>query len=228
MVNDDERCFLALSILEGDRDSHHILADLLEEEGDAGLAEWARARKGSQRKKFDIAIGVLPARLNVRLACAFAIHLHAQHWRTGDHQSFVNRLSPVIEWATVDSVPDESSSRVALHELMSYVTLQATSHFDKAMEAIEAAIRSGLECESETQPSRIRFCRIETGNQTRLVAKHAREELCHDPELNRGSSFWGRDHWYHKYSSQPAREELNWQFNLLKQTLSIQAGEAES
>jgi hypothetical protein len=37
-----DRYALALAILEGDRDARKVLADLLDEEGERGLAQWAQ------------------------------------------------------------------------------------------------------------------------------------------------------------------------------------------
>ena len=54
MFESNERLMLIVDMLDGVPESHKILADLLEESGERGLAQWARARKGklSQRLSF--------------------------------------------------------------------------------------------------------------------------------------------------------------------------------
>jgi hypothetical protein len=72
-----DRCSLALAVLEGEKDANKILADLLEDSGQRGLAQWARARKGKLRKRLDFVLAVLPYEVVVQLACDFVDHLGA-------------------------------------------------------------------------------------------------------------------------------------------------------
>lgn len=70
----DERLQFALEILNGEPDAHRIVADLLEEQGEPGLASWARGRKNNGRKRLEFAISLLPPEAAIRLGCDFADH----------------------------------------------------------------------------------------------------------------------------------------------------------
>lgn len=63
-----DRYVLGLAVLEGDRDARKILADLLEEQGDRGLADWARRCKGKSNRRLDLAIMLLPCQCALKLA----------------------------------------------------------------------------------------------------------------------------------------------------------------
>jgi hypothetical protein len=67
-----DRYVLGLAVLEGDRDARKILADLLEEQGDRGLAQWARRCQNRSHRRLDLAIMLLPCRIAVRLGAIFA------------------------------------------------------------------------------------------------------------------------------------------------------------
>lgn len=67
-----DRYVLGLAVLEGDRDARKILADLLEEQGERGLAQWARRSGGKDHQRLDLAIMLLPHREALWLACDFA------------------------------------------------------------------------------------------------------------------------------------------------------------
>lgn len=63
---------LGLSVLKHEPDTHKILADILEEQGERGMAQWARSKKSSRIKRLDFVLAVLPIRVGVRVACDFA------------------------------------------------------------------------------------------------------------------------------------------------------------
>lgn len=70
-----DRYILTIAMLDGEPDAQHILADLLEEQGDLGVAKWARARKRHVVPRLELAIGLLPHRAALSLACDFAEHV---------------------------------------------------------------------------------------------------------------------------------------------------------
>ena len=72
---DCDRYLLTIAMLDGEPDAQHILADLLEEQGDVGVAQWARARKRHVVPRLELAIGLLPHRAALSLACDFAEHV---------------------------------------------------------------------------------------------------------------------------------------------------------
>lgn len=60
---------LVLAVLNREPDAKQVLADLLEEAGHSGAAQWARARKSKIAQRVDFALGVLPARIAAVLTC---------------------------------------------------------------------------------------------------------------------------------------------------------------
>lgn len=62
---------LALAVLEGDRDARAVLADLLEERNERGLAIWARRCKATQVRRLDFAIMLLPCEETIKLGGEF-------------------------------------------------------------------------------------------------------------------------------------------------------------
>ncbi|MFK7768142.1 MAG: hypothetical protein AB8B55_13040 [Mariniblastus sp.] len=71
MFESTERLMLVVDMLDGVPESHKILADLLEESGDRGLAQWARSRKSNQKKRLSFALAVLPYRKSLQIGCHF-------------------------------------------------------------------------------------------------------------------------------------------------------------
>jgi hypothetical protein len=69
-----DRYALALAMLDGDRDARNVLADLLEEQGERGLAQWARNRNNQNHKRLDLAIMLLPCRAAIHLTTHFIQH----------------------------------------------------------------------------------------------------------------------------------------------------------
>jgi len=70
-----------MAVLDGERDAHKILGDLLEEQGQRGLAQWARSRKSKRRKRLDFVLALLPHDAAIRLACDFVGHLGDENLR---------------------------------------------------------------------------------------------------------------------------------------------------
>lgn len=75
-----ERDYLmfALAVLDGEPGAHKIVADLLEEEGRIGHAQWARSKKSKSRQRLEFAVSLLPADVALRLACDFVEHVLEQ------------------------------------------------------------------------------------------------------------------------------------------------------
>jgi hypothetical protein len=63
-----DRYALALAVLDGDRESRKILADLLEEQGDRRLAHWARKGAGTRQRRLEFTLMLLPCREAILLA----------------------------------------------------------------------------------------------------------------------------------------------------------------
>ena len=74
MFTEFDRCTFALSVLQGEADAHKILADILEEQGERGLAQWARKRSSGRGRKVDFVLAVIPYRTCLMLAAEFFAH----------------------------------------------------------------------------------------------------------------------------------------------------------
>ncbi len=84
MVNTLDVYNLASAVLNGKENAHKVLADVLEESGERGLAQWARKGKGSGRKRLDFALAIVPYTTAVLLVCDYVEHLISnQDWLAG-------------------------------------------------------------------------------------------------------------------------------------------------
>jgi len=256
MVNDEERCFLALSILDGELEAHRILADLLEEEGDAGLANWARSRKGrNHRKRFEISIGVLPAKVDVALAAEFALHMMQWLDRPYPEMSpFAANVDVVLKWAkgetrdaflvaacqefaTASFFDLAGADRMYGEDNVIYGALPGETvwQLGLALSSLARAAQSALDSAESREPRMIRHFRNETAHLTRATAKACREELCHHiypQNIDEHLAFHAMGHYgnanryrYHKHSNVPGRNELTWQMEHVREVLRDLTGE---
>jgi hypothetical protein len=63
-----DRYVLALAMLEGDRAARQVLADMLEEQGERGMAQWAREGRRDKRRTLEFAVMLLSCRPAIGLA----------------------------------------------------------------------------------------------------------------------------------------------------------------
>lgn len=101
MPQSTDRLLLALDLLQGDRDARLILADVLDDEGDRALADWARFGSMKRHRTLDFVLAVLPHRLTLRLACdyfASSLSRLEEHKISGfmNHESYQPTLQPLI------------------------------------------------------------------------------------------------------------------------------------
>jgi hypothetical protein len=97
-MHSPDRYALALAMLEGDRDARKILADLLEEQGDRGLAQWARAAKRRQCDRLDFTLAVLSWPLTLRLGLDFFMHCRHELPPIGDSREEVRQIPVLQQW----------------------------------------------------------------------------------------------------------------------------------
>ena len=93
-----DRYILTIAMLDGQPDAQHILADLLEEQGEIGLATWARARKRHVVPRLELAIGMLPYRAALSLACDFAEHVIQQQSTRWWAPNIRDGFEPLRQW----------------------------------------------------------------------------------------------------------------------------------
>ena len=94
-MDSHDRYVLAIAMLEGDRDARKVLADLLEEEGERGLAQWARQGSHTKLRRLDFALMLLPCRSAMVLAIVFLKHAFKTRADNAVYAGFTTR---VLEW----------------------------------------------------------------------------------------------------------------------------------
>ena len=66
-----DRYTLALAMLDGDRAARQVLADMLEEQDERGLAQWAREGRKDKRRTLEFVVMLLACRPGIGLAAKF-------------------------------------------------------------------------------------------------------------------------------------------------------------
>ena len=115
MFESNERLMLIVDMLDGVPESHKILADLLEESGDRGLAQWARTRKGPSVRRLGFALAVLPYRKSIEIGCHFLAA-----WLKLDTRvmgPLIEEIKVVWDWAKHPQPEDGPSSNIRKHRL---------------------------------------------------------------------------------------------------------------
>jgi hypothetical protein len=92
-----DRYALALAILEGDREARTVLADLLEEEGDRGLAQWARGGSNQKHRRLEFALMLLPGRAGIELAIVLVQHAFSSKADTTIHAGLTGPISAWLQ-----------------------------------------------------------------------------------------------------------------------------------
>lgn len=94
-----DRLALGQQVLDGDRDAKKILADLLEEQGERGLAQWARGCGGRGVQRLNLVLMLLPCRAALRLGTNFFEHVLSRYTDPERRQAeqFVGQLHKWID-----------------------------------------------------------------------------------------------------------------------------------
>jgi len=107
-----DRLELLSAVILGDSDANFVLADLLEEEGNKEMAQFARGLKNLKpiERRLDFALAILPYRMTLRLGCEF---LAAASARSGVALSIIPRLKQVWSWLIeIEAFPENLSQRI--------------------------------------------------------------------------------------------------------------------
>lgn len=114
-LNEEDVLTLILAVLDREPDAHRILADLLEEAGQPGAAQHARAKKSKTQKRIDFALTAMPARLAIGIACEFL----QSEWklRYKRYRDVVKLLDELRAWTAGDPDVDFESARDRLSRL---------------------------------------------------------------------------------------------------------------
>jgi hypothetical protein len=144
-----DRYALALAMLDGDRDARKVLADLLEEQGERGLAQWAREGRNQKHRRLVFAVHLMPC----RVAIGFATHL-LKNTFLKDQSLAAARLTAAVEQWCQGRLDDRQVQATCAKELAQWRVerrnpwvrvdsadaMIANSGADRLVEAISAAI----------------------------------------------------------------------------------------
>jgi len=105
----DERDILTLvlAVLDREPEAHRILADLLEETGQPGAAQFARAKKSKLQKRIDFTLTAIPARMAIGLGCQFLAKECRQIYRK--YGEAVKLLDQIQNWTSDEQSGDINS-----------------------------------------------------------------------------------------------------------------------
>jgi hypothetical protein len=135
---------LALSVLDGEPDAHRLLADLLDEHGERGLAQWARAGKAKRQRRLDFVIAVLPANLSVSLASEFLGYALAP---LEEAQNLLhNALTPIRQWAAAPAGDPPARALAALASSTPWIFgVRDVDRASQSLHMASALLRQSLE-----------------------------------------------------------------------------------
>jgi len=100
-----DRYALAIALLDGDREARKILADLLEEQGDRGLAQWARGGGNAKHRRLEFALMLLPCRDAIRLAMEFIQHVFTSR---ADTRRFIEHSAGIFAQWDAGTAPNKA------------------------------------------------------------------------------------------------------------------------
>lgn len=103
---------LAICVLRNEPDAHLILADLLDEAGDAANAVFARSPKKNLRKRFDLTVGLLPVPVVLWISCEFASHVLSTSSHFDPSFEFDFAVQPFRTWAE-QQLRDDVNTEIA-------------------------------------------------------------------------------------------------------------------
>jgi hypothetical protein len=165
-----DRYALAIALLEGDREARKVLADLLEEQGDRGLAQWARGGGNAKHRRLDFALMLLPCGDAIRLSMEFMRHacgdrenarlLRSSEWIIDQWETGQRTAGELMSWC--------ESVLAGLHPVNpAFCRNVARNHL---LEAIRCSVRAA-ECEAGGANSGTpRHWQTTTGHHLRVVA----------------------------------------------------------
>ena len=183
-----DRLIFALSVLDGEEGAHRILGDMLEEEGDRGLAQWARARKGKRHKRIDFVLGLLPHQVSLGLACDFLAHsldlMDKHEWRnprmgarvSGQRllRSRIGALSVISDWSRGLATSEQmAAQRSKIHSVGPWA--HGIQDLNLATQALLVAVDYSIAASHSEDASTARHQASESRNSSRKVAKLSRQ-----------------------------------------------------
>jgi hypothetical protein len=139
------------ALLDGDREARKILADLLEEQGDRGLAQWARGGGNAKHRRMEFALMILPCRGAICLAMEFMQHVFTSQADV----KYIERTSLMMsKWESAQTSNEDLQvyCEITLRRFGIYVQTTQSQHtirratdrnlaFNHLLEALRCAVR---------------------------------------------------------------------------------------
>lgn len=215
---------LALGVLEGDPHTHRILADLYEELGDRGKAQWARSKKSGSSKRLDFVLAMMPPTLAMSLACDMFHHVLAKPDPYPEITSLLTLLEAISGWAhehqTLQSL-EHNHDKLGKIDLKPYIqTALAQSFWDKvdrhsaisALDTLVVLVRwvTVLEHGRESG-AKARHIAGEVGQGTKKIALFARQA---DAYTQQRGFFNNR-----RVDAHQSQNELQWQIQHTRESI---------
>jgi hypothetical protein len=134
-----DRYVLTRAMLDGDREARQVLADLLEEQGDRGLAQWAREGRRDKRRRLFLAIMLLPCPAAMHVSADFIEKRHLEMIAPPD---LIAQFDIIRTWATGKCAIDAVVAR--LEELNRDLTtrLHRLSDYDRRLGGPQSVLKS--------------------------------------------------------------------------------------
>jgi hypothetical protein len=178
-----DRYALALAMLDGDRDARKVLADLLEEQGERGLAQWARQGRNKSENRLDFALMLLPCREAILLGADFLDESLARCYGVGAKE----RCAATVRcWS--EGTATDKQTRFALSQLLRRIELSTTQphHFGSSdalrqlIRAIECSV-SADECSASGDVHKVAHWHAEAKRAIRAVSYNTRRSTSNIP-----------------------------------------------
>jgi hypothetical protein len=174
-MSSPDRYALVLAMLEGDREARRVLADLLEDQGERGLAQWAREGRNRAERRLDLAIMLLPCKQAILLGAEFCdACLKSSHFV----QDTSGRTVPLV-MAWVEGAAQSDAAILSLTQLERRLEPKQSRYFScaetigqliKAMQCAAAADR----CAAERASAKAAHWHHEAGLAVRAVSYYIR------------------------------------------------------
>jgi hypothetical protein len=169
-----DRYALALAMLDGDRDARKVLADLLEEQGERGLAQWARQGRNRLERQLDLAIMLLPPEVALILGAEFL-----DKSAVDSRATLLERSSVVVQRWVEGTVEDAETLQILGMQMRLFdptpsYYVNNRDAMEHLIQAIHCLISAGR-CATNESPHKTAYWRLEANQAVRHVSRITRQ-----------------------------------------------------
>ncbi|MFK8112937.1 MAG: hypothetical protein AB8B91_12080 [Rubripirellula sp.] len=175
-----DRIVLLNEYLGGNEEARAILADLLDEEREPGLASWARAPVKTVYKRLDFVLATLPYMLTLRLSSEYYLRALEQ---IEAKVSLSDGLDEVVQWTELVQCVDSEGAAELMNSACGILSRvcpdwSLVPDINRSAQQLHAAARcaeSAANCALAGDGNSFRRLATESKNAARKVAKAARD-----------------------------------------------------